>query len=333
MSDIDSLDLSVITVTEESIKSMVHIIRGQKVMLASDLAMIYGYTTKAFNQQIKNNIDRFDEDFRFQLTWDEVEELSRSKKLTLNKEGRGGNIKYLPWCFTESGVYMLMTVLKGDLAINQSKAIIRLFKQMKDYLIDSPQMITQEDFSRLSLQTAENTNDIKQLKEEMATKADLEKFMKNFADNHIGKEYLVMNGKTVESDIAYKKVYSQAKKSIYIIDDYIGLKTLYLLKDVPKAVEIIIFSDNRQNHLTLQEYNQFCQEYPDLDIKFKMTAGKYHDRFIFIDYKARSYKVYHCGASSKDGGRRIMAISKMDDKNLYKPMIEELLNNSDLTLR
>lgn len=76
---------------------------GQRVILAIDLAEIYGYTTKAFNQQVKNNIEKFEEDFRFQLTWDEVEELSRSKNLTLNKEGRGSNVKYLPCCFTESG--------------------------------------------------------------------------------------------------------------------------------------------------------------------------------------------------------------------------------------
>ena len=128
----DSLDVSVISVTEETIKDIVHIVRGQKVILASDLAMIYGYTTKSFNQQVKNNIDRFDEDFRFQLTDEEFDNL-RSKNLTSS----WGGTRYNPYVFTESGIYMLMTVLKGDLAISQSKALIRLFKQMKDYLIDS----------------------------------------------------------------------------------------------------------------------------------------------------------------------------------------------------
>ena len=101
----------------------------------SDLAEIYGYTTKAFNQQVKNNIEKFDEDFMFQLSEDEVGELSRSKILTLkteSKQGRGSNIKYAPYAFTEQGVYMLMTVLKGELATKQSKALVRLFKQMKD---------------------------------------------------------------------------------------------------------------------------------------------------------------------------------------------------------
>ena len=137
-------------IDENLLKSRIYTIRGVKVMLDADLAEIYGYSTKAFNQQVKNNIERFAEDFRFQLSKKEVEELrsknltaitglenasaSRSKILTLNKGSRGSNIKYAPFVFTEQGIYMLMTVLKGDLAIQQSMALIRLFKQMKDYI-------------------------------------------------------------------------------------------------------------------------------------------------------------------------------------------------------
>ena len=120
-------------------------------MLDADLAEIYGYSTKDFNRQVKNNIEKFDKDFRFQLTNSEIEELSRCKFCTLNTESennsasrskisslnssrRGTNIKYAPYAFTEQGIYMLMTVLKGEQATAQSKALIRLFKQMKDYI-------------------------------------------------------------------------------------------------------------------------------------------------------------------------------------------------------
>ena len=114
-------------IDEHTIRDKIYVVRGVQVMLDFELAEIYGYTTSAFNQQVKNNIAKFDDDFRFQLTRDEVDELSRSKKLILNKgKGRGSNIKYLPWAFTESGLYMLMTVLKGELATQQSKALIRL---------------------------------------------------------------------------------------------------------------------------------------------------------------------------------------------------------------
>ena len=125
---------------ERDIRGRIYMLRGRQVMLDSDLAEIYGYTTKAFNQQVRRNTEKFPDDFMFQLTEDELSILSsRSQIVTLNSSGnkRGANIKYLPHAFTEQGVYMLMTVLKGDLATRQSMALIRLFKNMKDCLADS----------------------------------------------------------------------------------------------------------------------------------------------------------------------------------------------------
>lgn len=105
-------------IDEALLKSRIYTVRGVKVMLDADLAEIYGYTTKAFNQQVKNNIEKFDDDFRFQLSSKEVDECSRSKILTLNGGHRGTNIKYAPYAFTEQGIYLLMTVLKGERLIN-----------------------------------------------------------------------------------------------------------------------------------------------------------------------------------------------------------------------
>ena len=103
MSDSKSNELVPVEITVETLKAKIYTVRGQRVMFASDLAEIYGYTTKAFNQQVKNNIEKFDEDFRFQVTKTELDDLVRSNNLILNKDGRGGNVKYMPWCFTESG--------------------------------------------------------------------------------------------------------------------------------------------------------------------------------------------------------------------------------------
>ena len=131
------MENEIVILNENDLRSKIYTIRGMRVMLDFDLAEIYGYSVKAFNQQVKNNIEKFDEDFRFQLSWEEMFEISkcsRSKFLTLNEKGtRGSNIKYLPYAFTEQGIYMLMTVLRGDLAIKQSKILIRLFKTMKDF--------------------------------------------------------------------------------------------------------------------------------------------------------------------------------------------------------
>ena len=141
----------------ESLVKKIYIIRGQKVMLDFELAEIYGYETKAFNQQVKRNIEKFDEDFMFRLTDEEVSELSRSQNVTLNRgSGRGSNIKYNPHVFTEQGIYMLMTVLKGELAVKQSKALIRTFKQMKDYIVENQGLIGKREFLQLSMQITSN---------------------------------------------------------------------------------------------------------------------------------------------------------------------------------
>ena len=128
----------VIILDEKYIKDKIYIIRGKKVMLDSDLAKIYGYTTKDFNRQVKNNIERFDDDFRFQLTDDEILNLSRCKNFTsMQTKGIKGGRVYNPYVFTEEGIYMLMTVLKGEKAVNQSKTLIKIFKSMKDFLIEN----------------------------------------------------------------------------------------------------------------------------------------------------------------------------------------------------
>lgn len=105
----------------EQMENLIYVIRGQKVMLDVDLAKIYGYETKSFNQQVKRSIEKFDNDFMFRLTREETEKCSRSQNVTLNEGGnsRGYNTKYLPYAFTEQGIYMLMTVLKGELATKQ----------------------------------------------------------------------------------------------------------------------------------------------------------------------------------------------------------------------
>lgn len=111
----------------ETIESMIYVIRGQKVMLDFELAKIYGYETKNFNRQVKNNIDKFDRDFRFQLNKEEYDIVLKCKNFTSS----WGGTRKVPYAFTEQEIYMLMTVLKGDLATKQSIALIDAFKQMK----------------------------------------------------------------------------------------------------------------------------------------------------------------------------------------------------------
>ena len=319
-------------VTEDDIRGKIYVIRGQKVMLDADLAAIYGYETRAFNQQVRNNAEKFDEDFMFQLTRDEFNDLI-SNNLTSSWGGR----RKLPFAFTEIGLYMLMTVLKGELAIKQTKALIRLFRQMKDYLINDAGLIDGQDLVRLSIQTAENTNAIrrieKRLTEDVPTKDDLIKFMNGFVDEHIGREFLFMDGQMVEADAAYSKIFGLAKKTIYLVDNYVGIKTLALLKNASPKVKIIVFTDNPQKTLHLTEYQDFCRQYPSMKISFQRTMDKFHDRYIVLDYKTRSEKTYVCGASSKDAGRRVTSVTKSTLKIAYHPMVDALLQNPSYVLK
>ena len=144
-------EIAVIEITEEYMKDRLYEFRGKKVMLDSDLAEIYGYETKNFKRQVKNNIAKFEgDDFMFELNDEEVENLSRCKNFTLNM-GRGSNIKYKPYVFTEQGVYMLMTVLHGELAIKQSRALVKTFKKMKDYILENRDLIGQREILQLRI--------------------------------------------------------------------------------------------------------------------------------------------------------------------------------------
>jgi len=324
----------IVVINEDTIKNRIYYIRNQKVMLDFELAEIYGYTTTRFNEQVKNNSEKFDDDFMFQLTKSEFENLI-SKKSTSSWGGR----RKLPYAFTEQGIYMLMTVLKGELAVKQSKALIRMFKQMKDFIIENQDFIGSKELVQIAIQTNKNTNDIARIDSKintLATKEDLKKVMDNFIDPNTYKHFLLMNGDKIEADVAYTKIYKSAKKSIYVIDNYIGLKTLELLRAARDNIQIIVFSDNVKNKdmLTKNILDDFRKDYPNINLKLKIAGKKYHDRYIAIDYGTDSEAFYLCGASSKDAGNKISSITKIEEssKDMYHMMFSGMLNNKDLKI-
>ena len=330
-----SSELVPVSITVEAIRNKIYVIRDRKVMLDRDLAAIYGYETKNFNRQVRNNIEKFyGDDFMFQLDDDDLEELSRCKNFTLNENtGRGHNIKYKPYAFTEQGIYMLMTVLKGELATHQSRELVKAFKKMKDYIQTVPVLSSSPELLQLSLQTAQNVKDISEIKEKMITKDDLTKVIESFSLPDKDTDYLIFSGQYLEAKAAYKEIYGKAKKKIYIVDNYIDIRTLVLLNDIGGSVEVIVFSDNIGRNLSLTDFNMFRNQYPGINIKIQRTGGRYHDRYIVLDYKCNSEKIYHCGASSKDAGRLVTTITKADNKKLYYPMVDDLLQQPLLRLR
>ena len=327
---------SIALTSATDLRDKIYTIRGVKVMLDRDLAEIYGYNLSAFNQQVKNNLDRFDENFRFQLTRNEFEELLKSKFLISNNINiiglnnqtsmytRGGN-RRLPHVFTEQGIYMLMTVLKGDLAVKQSKALIILFKQMKDMLISESPIETNRYLLRLNERVESVESQVDNLKMQVVTKSELQDFMVNFTEEHLGRELLMLDGHTLEASAAYQQIFATAQVSIYLIDNYVSLQKLLQLKDVNPKVTITIFSDNSGKNLTKRDGETFVREYPKVQLTFKRTHGKIHDRFIILDYATANEKVYHCGGSLKDAGRKTTMIMQVEKTALLHPLIEELL--------
>lgn len=335
----------IILINEETIQSKIYIVRGQKVMLDFELAEIYGYTTTKFNQQVKNNIEKFDEDFMFQLTKEEFDNLI-SKNLTSSWGGR----RKLPKVFTEQGIYMLMTVLKGDLATRQSKALIRTFKQMKDYIIENQDLIGEREYLQLSMQISQNIHttmelrsDLNDVEDQMAevmdrlsnvvTRSELSEVMNEFGEPHIKRGYLVLNGNPFKADVVYDEIYRQAKKSIFIVDNYIGLKTLEKLINIQDGIDVSIFSDNLVKGLRQSAFDDFSMEYPNLNIQLFHSGGIFHDRYIILDYGTNEEKIFLCGASSKDAGGRITSILEDPDRKKYEPMIKDLFKNKKLVLK
>ena len=327
-------------IDESLLKSKIITIRGVKVMLDADLAEIYGYTTKAFNQQVKNNIEKFAEDFRFQITRKEYREILGSKFLTLEQ---GKYSKTNPYAFTEQGIYMLMTVLKGDLATRQSIAIIRLFKKMKDHIVsENQQLLGNAGFTEFAVQTIQNTREIAtvsnkveaisgevhDMREDLGKmNLDLQKVMENFIDPSTYKHFLIFDGQKLEADVAYTKIYGMAKKSITIIDNYVGVKTLDLLRGIAKNTSIHIFSEQwGDERITPAIKADYEKARPDVSLKIDRPNRKFHDRYVFLDYGLSNEKLFLCGASSKDSGNKVTTIMQIEHPEVYHELIESLFS-------
>ena len=271
------------------------------------------------------------------MTKEEYNEILRCKNCTLEQ---GKYSKFLPFAFTEQGIYMLMTVLKGERAVAQSKALIRLFKQMKDYIVaENQQLLGNVGIPEIAMQTAQNAKvlaehsiDIKTLSGEVRNihehlgKVDLslQTVMENFIDPTTYKHFLILDGQRLDADVAYTQIYGMAKKSITIIYDYVGVKTLDLLRGIARGVSVTIYSDeNGYESLTEQIRKDFLKARPDVKFDKKRTNDKFHDRYIFLDYGLKGEKLFHCGASSKDAGNKITTIMQIENTEIYHVLMEK----------
>lgn len=327
-------------ITTDAIRSKVYILRGQQVMLDQDLAEIYGYQVKNLNQQVKRNLTRFPEDFMFQLTKEEVE-LVKSQFVTSRNinyfEGQEGGRRKLPYAFTEQGIYMLATVLRGELAEQQSIFIMRTFREMRHYIKQNQQFVTRSEMellsskvTEISVQTAGLIDKQKQTDQKVdLIQKNVEQLSENFISEKDVKNFVIYKGQKLEADLAYIEIYQQAKKSIYVVDDYMNAKSLQHLSQKAEGVEVILFTENGKGgkgFLTKSLVTDFHNEYPSLRIKPNTDC---HDRLIVLDYGEETELVYHCGASSKDAGKKLCAINQITETVIIHSVIDRLLSLPD----
>ena len=298
----------------ENIENLIHVIRGKQVMLDVDLARLYGVETKRLNEQVKRNIERFPEDFMFQLTREEAES-SRSQFATLNEDGelsrsqfatlncRGHNIKLLPYAFTENGVAMLSTVLRSQQAININIQIMRAFNAMRHFIATNAQV-----FQRLEV--IEHTQlSLVAHQEELAahqtsTDQKLEEVFHRLDEGAATpKEAIFYEGQFFEARVLLEQIIKTATKRVIIIDGYIDAATFEMLDVRAKGVTADIYSDSEYKTLR-DSHNASKGKQPVNTHKWSKSS---HDRWVIIDDT-----LYHCGHSVKDLGKKLSAIMKME---------------------
>lgn len=290
-----------IEISEVTIKNLIYVIRGQQVMLDSDLAMLYQVETKVFNQAVKRNIERFPEKFRFQLTKEEYDSL-RSQFVTSN--GKGGR-RYMPYVFTEQGIAMLSAVLRSEIAIQISIKIMDAFVEMRRFLASNALM-----FERI------NEMEVKQLAFQKSTEEKFDKIFHYISEHEESSQKIFFDGQIYDAFSLLVDLVSRAEKKLVLVDNYVDVGTLNILAKKKSDVEVIVYTV-RRTRLSEADVNNFNQQYTTLEIKY---TGVFHDRFLIIDDTC----AYHIGASIKDAGKKCFGISLIEDTRIVKDILERL---------
>ena len=299
----DTTELKIV----ESIRDHVYMLRGEQVMIDSDLADIYGYELKAMNQQVRRNFDRFPEDFMFQMTRDEVD-LVKSQFVTSRENtffsGQGGGRRKLPYAFTEQGIYMLATVLKGELATKQSIFIMRAFKEMRHFIANNALM-----FEKI------NAIELKQLEYQKDADEKFGRIFEYMAEHEESNQKIFYDGQIFDAFSIFADIIGHAKKEIVLIDGYIDVVTLNILAKKNAGVDVFAYT-LPSARISTQDINNFNAQYPTLTVK-RTTA--FHDRFLIID----GVEGYHIGASLKDAGKKCFGINKIEGADDVKDIMKK----------
>ena len=280
-----------------NIENKIYVIRGKEVMLDSDLAKLYECKngTKTINQAISRHKDRFPNDFYFQVTNDEYEDLK--SQIGTSSWNNYGGIRKLPHVFTEQGVAMLATVLKTNIASEISINIMHAFVKMRHYLIDNKDIY--KSLNNLNLRLSDTEDKVDKL---------FSKFDK--------KEYLYLENSEFDAYSDIIKILKTSKQNIIIVDPYVDITFLDTIRNIKTKVTLIT---QRRTRLTKTEIDKYNTQYNNLTV---IKNSSFHDRYLIID----NQDIYHLGASINHAGDKVFSIHKIDDRDI-KLNLTKTINN------
>jgi len=286
----------VIVKDEVVIENLIYEIRGVQVILDSDLARLYECVngTKDINKAVKRNIERFPDNFMFQLTDEEYDNL----RFQIGTSKVRGGRRYNPYVFTEQGVAMLSSVLHSEVAIKMSIQIINAFVIMRKYI--SNNLIEQRYINNLVL---EHDSEIKLLKESFGKIEEKRKVNE-----------IYFNGQIYDAYSKIQDIFKSATKKIIIIDAYADNTLLDIIKRL--NVEVIIIT-KKDNLLTNQDITKYNKQYHNLKVIYNNT---FHDRYFIIDKR----EVYHCGTSINRIGYKTFSINLISDDDVCNSLINKV---------
>jgi len=268
---------------ENIIQKMIFTFRDKQVMIDKDLATLYQVETKVLNQAIKRNIERFPDDFRFQLTNEEKNELvTKCDRFKILKHSTSN-----PYAFTEQGISMLSAVLKSKIAVDISIKIIRAFVDMRKLILSNSSLFYKLEQTELKL---------------IKHDENFQKIFKILEKDNIPNQGVFVDGQIWDAYEFINTLLKSTNNRVILIDNYIDDTVLTLFSKYSHLqFNIITKNTSKQLKLDIDKYNQ---QYTNLKIEI---SKKYHDRFLIVDNTT-----YHIGASLKDLGKKVFAFSKMD---------------------
>ncbi len=277
---------------ESGVEKIIRVIRGKQVLLDRDIATLYGVETRAINQAVKRNIERFPERYCFQLAKGELENLKSQNVIS-----SWGGDRFKPYVFTEQGFAMLSSVLKSKVAVNVSIAIMDAFVAMRQYLYQNGGIV-----NRLSNVEAK---DLEQDARLLDHDKKIDSLFEAMDRGELKSKGLFYNNQEFDAYVFVCNLIRKAKKQIILIDRYVDEKVLAMMLKRNEGVSVTIYTYDKSKvfEVDLATYNA---QYADCPIEILPCYGM-HDRFLFIDDTA-----YHFGASMKDLGKQTFFLSKED---------------------